>query len=454
MESEKDRREILLVMTLSSAWERMTLAEAKASAELYLEASELFEEAKDQAQNERSTMMALGHTRFCRALAAGTRFANTRETSQYVASMQHLESASRYYLRAGFEHASEHVGAIKLLLEVYSLMDKANVENDHEKKAKLYTVVEKLLRSSAEAFTRAEQPSKTQQALKFLERVRKERDLAVSLAEIMTVPPILSATTAFTIPAPSLEKPVGLERFENADIRGSLIVGRRDVRLGENVSLEIELVNAGKGLAQLIKIDDLAPTGFEIVEKPEKYGLADGSLDLRGKRLGPLKTEEIRLQAKANSRGIVPLTPSVHYLDESGTYKLCRVDPVELVVKEPYLPKWLDDPETIQPPEFRFETERARQVFLHLAKAFREDYVSKGLYIDKAGWRSLMQLIRQSRLPRSAFYGSRGGRGPVIRELQRLGLVELRLFPEERGRGGAITRVRLAYERVILEHAS
>ncbi len=36
-------------------------------------------------------------------------------------------------------------------------------------------------------------------------------------------------------------------------------------------------------------------------------------------------------------------------------------------------------------------------------------------------------------------------------ELERRGLVEARIFPEERGRGGDITRVRVAYENLIVE---
>ena len=189
-------------------------------------------------------------------------------------------------------------------------------------------------------------------------------------------------------------------------------------------------------------------------EKPEKYGLANGAVDLRGKRLGPMKTEEIRLQAKANARGLMPLSANVHYLDESGAYKLCRADPVEIVVREPHFPEWLDNQEKIPFPMFRFETERARQVFLLLARAFREDYVSKGLFIDRAGWRTLTRLTHESQLPRSAFYGPKRRRGPVLAELERLGVVELRLFPEERGRGGAVTKARLAYEKIILKRVA
>ena len=71
--------------------------------------------------------------------------------------------------------------------------------------------------------------------------------------------------------------------------------------------------------------------------------------------------------------------------------------------------------------------------------------------MEKAGWRSLMDLTRGLKLPRSAVYMSGGRKGPALSELEKRGLVEARIFPEERGRGGEITRVRVAYENAIVK---
>jgi len=57
-----------------------------------------------------------------------------------------------------------------------------------------------------------------------------------------------------------------------------------------------------------------------------------------------------------------------------------------------------------------------------------------------------MDLVRDLGIPRSAFYGPGGRDGAVIVELEKRDLVERKIFPEERGRGGAITRIRVAYE--------
>ncbi len=78
LESEQERREIKFITSLSQAWQKMMLADAKASPQLYSEASQLFEEASKESYTEMTGFQALGHSRFCLALEAGTRFADTR----------------------------------------------------------------------------------------------------------------------------------------------------------------------------------------------------------------------------------------------------------------------------------------------------------------------------------------------------------------------------------------
>ena len=72
-EHESDRRELRPIVDLSRAWQLMTRAEAEASPDLYSEASQLFDEAKEHSFSEKARILALGHSCFCKALEAGTR---------------------------------------------------------------------------------------------------------------------------------------------------------------------------------------------------------------------------------------------------------------------------------------------------------------------------------------------------------------------------------------------
>jgi KaiC/GvpD/RAD55 family RecA-like ATPase len=248
--------------------------------------------------------------------------------------MQNLEIAAKYYVKAGFQSASEYAKATGLLFEAYVHMDMAKGEKDSEKKTKLYLVAEKVLQTSAGSFMKAEHPEKREQVLRLLEKVREEKDLALSITEVLHTPSIVSTTTSFSAPTPTSEEAVGSERFEHADVQANIITRQKELRVGENLGLEIELVNAGKGPALLIKVIEVIPEGFDLAQKPEKYIVEDSYLNMKGKRLDPLKTEDVKLVLKPRVQGVFPLKPTILYLDENGTYKTHEPQPVTLTVKE------------------------------------------------------------------------------------------------------------------------
>ena len=269
LQSEQEQKEFKQIMVLSKAWQKMTLAEAEASPPLYAEACKLFEEARVFSPNEKTRMLLLGHSRFCKALEAGTEFADTRNIDIYLEAVKYLESAANYYVKAGFPKASEYSEATKLLFDAYMHIDSAAREVDPEKKVKLYTMAEKVLQTSAGSFMKAEHPEKREQVLGLIGKVKKEQEVAASLMEVLHAPAIVSATTSFSSPAPTREQAVGAERFEHADVQANLIVRQKELKVGELLNLEIEFVNAGKGPALLVKVNEVIPEGFELGEKPE-----------------------------------------------------------------------------------------------------------------------------------------------------------------------------------------
>jgi hypothetical protein len=62
---------------------------------------------------------------------------------------------------------------------------------------------------------------------------------------------------------------------------------------------------------------------------------------MKGKRLDPLKTEEIRLVLKPKILGAFNLKPRIHYLDENGKYKSYEPEPITITVKELGIKGWL-----------------------------------------------------------------------------------------------------------------
>jgi hypothetical protein len=341
--SEQDRKEIDLSLTLANAWRAMAKAEAETSPELYQEAARLFEEAKSLSSGEKTRNLAMGHSRFCKALEAGAKFEDTGDQALHSISTDHLESAAKHYMKAGQEKASEYSRASRLLFDAYVQMGNASKESDHDKKAVLYAIAEKILEASAASFDKAEQPGRKAQVHKLLERVRQDRQLAVSLTQVLRAPDIASTAMAFS--SPTYETAVGLDRFEHADIQATMIVKPKDMHVGEDLRLDIELVNAGKGPAQLTKVDELVPPGFDVQNVPDRYRIEDSYLNMRGRRLSAMRTEDIKVVLRPTAHGRYILKPRVLYLDESGKYKSYEPEPVEVTVKELGISGWLKGPE-------------------------------------------------------------------------------------------------------------
>jgi hypothetical protein len=340
LESQPDVKECQFIACLSRAWQKMQEAEAEESPQYYDEASRLFENAKGLGQNEKTKTLMLGHSRFCKALEAGAKFADTRDMTDYTRSMQYLDSASGYYLKSDFKSASDYVKATRLLFDAYIQMGNAAREIDLDKKSRLYLVAEKVLQASADSYAKAGNPSGKEQALKLLETAKEQRELTISLAEVLQAP-IVASTTAFAPPAPTSEKAVGLERFEHAEVNANLIISRKELKVGESVDLEIELANPGKGQALLTQIEEAFPESFDLTTKPESYRVEGHNINLKGRRLDPLKTEEVKFSVKPKHKGSFTVRPRILYLDENGNAKSHQPEPLTITVKELGIKGWI-----------------------------------------------------------------------------------------------------------------
>lgn len=337
-EPEQTQTELRPLIYLCQAWKEMMAAEARASPKMYGKAAELFLEAKKYTSDQPTSLLTLAHSSFCRALEAGTEFEISKDVEKYKQAKRHLETAGSYYLKAGFEAASVYAAATQRLFDAYVFLDNAKKEMDPEKEAKFYVMAEKVLEISAESYSKAKHPEKTQQVRQLLRRVMEEREMAISLSEILHAPTTTSSTASFVTLAPHEEIAVGLDRFEHADIQGKLIHHNGEIRSGEKFDLEIHVMNVGKEAVMLSKLEGIVPGGFKLVARPDYCRLEDGSLDMNGKRLDPLETEEIQLVLESFGKGTRKIAPRILFMDEQGRQGIRGLEPVNINVQESVLP--------------------------------------------------------------------------------------------------------------------
>ncbi len=338
MKFEWDRQEIKPIVCLCKAWQMMARAEAEAAPHLYLRASQFFDEAKKHSFNEKTKLLAIGHSSFCKALETGRKFEATREIKLHTVATKYLEGAANYYVRAGFVTASEYVKATQRLYDAHLYAHKAKTEIDPRKKAQYYRMSEKLLKASATSYSKAKKPEKSQDVQRLLENVREERELALSLTEVFNPSTIMSTTTSFSTPTPTFEKAVGLERFEGANVHVDLVLSAEETKVGEDFKMQIHVANVGKEPVLLTSVEDILPEDFELVVKPDHYYREDMDLNLNRKRLDPLKTEQMDLVLRAFNKGKHRIQARINCIDEKGHAIFCTSEPVNLQISEITLP--------------------------------------------------------------------------------------------------------------------
>jgi KaiC/GvpD/RAD55 family RecA-like ATPase len=105
---------------------------------------------------------------------------------------------------------------------------------------------------------------------------------------------------------------------------------------------------------------------------------------------------------------------------------------------------------------FVFENDEAQRVFDYLLKEFVDDYYGTKLPMDSSGWRSLVEIARNMGARTTLFYSTKYSM--LFRDLIKRNMIERKFFSKERGRGGSVARLRIAYQndsvREMLERYS
>lgn len=235
------------------------------------------------------------------------------------------------------------------------------------------------------------------------------------------------------------------ERFGRADVQFNAMVPRK-VRVGEAFEMRLDLVNVAKSPCTLVRVEGLIPTGSRVISLPSFCSIQNSLVSMGKKRIGSFEVETIKLKMALLKEGVYDLDPFLTYVNDSGETRTSRGKPITVTVR---LVSSEDRLESAAEPSraFDFKSEAAEKAVTFLVGAFKEDYVSRRMPPEKSGWRTLMEVVKKTRVTMYSMYGRSGRGGKTTLELERLGLIESRFFPGERGRGGHVLKIRICYEK-------
>lgn len=341
--TEQSRSELETLMFFCEAWGRMKEAEIQASPQLYAEASSSFMKAKEATMRKRFRLLAMADASTCRALESGSRFRQTQDIGLYSEIKRQMQVAADYYHEAGFGRAADWARATQRLFDALAYTASAESEIDAKKKTEFYHLAQKHLELAAKLFDKAGYSSRKEEVLRHLERVREEKELLLTPVEALADSPAVAGVAVAPVSLVR-DQAVGLERFDVANVVGNLSVHEKDVGVGSEITLELEMANVGKTAATLMKLENLAPDGLELDKGRLTHRSEGDFIDLRGKRLEYLKTHEVKVPMKAKRKGAFQLCPRILFVDEKGTYRSYDFEPVALTVTELGISGWLKGP--------------------------------------------------------------------------------------------------------------
>ncbi len=140
------------------------------------------------------------------------------------------------------------------------------------------------------------------------------------------------------------DKATGLERFEGANVVGSMTVSEKEVHAGEDLTLDLEIANMGKAAASLIRIESVGAKGIEPAKEKTPYHIEDNAINMRGKRLEYLKTHQIKIILQARRKGAYEIRPRIVFVDEKGNQGSYEFEAATVTVRELGVLGWIKGP--------------------------------------------------------------------------------------------------------------
>lgn len=125
-------------------------------------------------------------------------------------------------------------------------------------------------------------------------------------------------------------------------IQARIVLEKRDIELGESFNVGFELQNVGNAPVLLGRVEEVVPSGFELVAYPDSYGLMSTCLDMHSMRLNPHATESFHMTLRATRKGTFPIAPRILFVCESGREMSCKLEPTEIDVYQTILPGRVD----------------------------------------------------------------------------------------------------------------
>ena len=121
-------------------------------------------------------------------------------------------------------------------------------------------------------------------------------------------------------------------RFGHCNIKAHILVSR-EVSVGEELEIRLDIVNVGRKPATLKRIEGIVIAEFETSKLPSSFSQKNGAFQTSEQKLNSIQVESIKLSLKPTKSGVFCMNPEIIYIDDVGEERAIELNPISITVR-------------------------------------------------------------------------------------------------------------------------
>jgi tetratricopeptide (TPR) repeat protein len=238
-----------------------------------------------------------------------------------------------------------------------------------------------------------------------------------------------------------------IDRLEKSQLY-AYIMAPANVTNEKEFEIRIDVVNISLKPVKLNKIENIGSSDLIILScSTTKSTVKNKTIELGDQILEKFSAKSIKLTAKIPIAGTATFSPIIVYTNEFNSRNTSKTRTI--ITRSESVQVQLENIGLSPVQDFGLKSNAAENIYDFLLKSLKEDYKLRRMPKERSGWRTLMDIVHGAKVSRYNVYGFPHSQGQAITELQCAGLIEVRVFEGERGRGGKIVKVRATENQTL-----
>lgn len=265
----------------------------------FLEAANLFKESTKVFVTNKMKNAAFGFTDLCYGWHKFLEFVEEETEGSYIEARMHFERSLKFFIEAGLDNYAKYVEGLEYFLDGERYSKK--LEEAEEAAEKYYALAEENYNRAKEKFSEAGHVGLEREVDERIQRL-KERETKRRYLE--------------AIFGGSSKEELESLRDGFVAVRVNEPADRSLFKVGDKITIKLELANIGGANAILEKLENAIPRGFKVIGKLAE-AIKDGSL-VFGREMAPWEKVSLEVKVMAGEEGEVEYQPVVIFRDNKN----------------------------------------------------------------------------------------------------------------------------------------